>query len=260
MSHGIEFLYANYINTTTQIAVTSNTGAAENIFLRDPNLQYYSDLDNNDLTTTSITITFDATSNVSRVVMKDINLKEFRIFYNGATANTFNFTNATTASYWTSNSETSLYLKCDTVACSSITIDAKKTIVADNEKVIGLLHVSDVYLDFGRYPSAKDYKPKHSRKQIVHELSDGGARIHNVAKKYELQLGFDYLSAAETAQLRDIYDLEVPFCFCPFGTATAWDGIFFESVWTGPWDFDEYSDNAAASGFSGSIKLKETTW
>ena len=46
--------------------------------------------------------------------------------------------------------------------------------------------------------------------------------------------------------------------FCPFGTTTSWDAILFESVWTGPFDFYEYSDNASSSGFSGKITLKET--
>lgn len=257
---GMEFLYANYVNTTTQLTISSNSSVAENLFTRDPNLQYYSDGDSSDLTTTSILITFDSTMSVSRVVLKDINLKEFRLFYNGVTANSFNFTNSTSTSYWTSNSATSLYLKCATTMVSSITLDAKATMVSGNEKVVGLLHVSDLYFDMDRLPSANDYKPSHMRKQVVHELSDGGARIHNISKKYELKMSFDYLSSSDKASLRTIYDLEVPFAFCPFGTATSWDGIFFESVWTGPWDFDEYSDNASASGFSGSIKLKETTW
>ena len=63
----MEFLKTNLINTTTQIAVTNNTTVVSNIFNRDSFYQYYTDGLNNDLTTGSITITFSATTPVSRI-------------------------------------------------------------------------------------------------------------------------------------------------------------------------------------------------
>lgn len=256
----MEFIKANLINTTTQIAVNSNTTTVANLFNRDPYYQYYTDGLNNDLTTGSITISFDTTTPVSRIALLDINLKNFSIFYNGATANTFSLTTtgSTIASSFTTNTQESMYLRFSTVQCSSITIDMKKTITADQEKILGLFVISDLYLELTQIPDAKGYKPTLNPKQIVHTLSDGGTRVHNVRKKFNLNISLDYVPTSLRDSIKTIYDLGLPFNFCPFGTTTGWDSILFESVWTGPFNFYEFSDNAVSSGFSGNIVLKET--
>jgi len=256
----MEFLTQNHINTTTQLTISNNTALGYYIFNRDPFFQYFSDGLNNDATTASITITFDATTPVSRISLMDTNLRGFTIFYNGSTANTFSLTNGnTTASNYSSNSATSLYLKCgSTTMVSSVTIDMKTTQTANNEKILGLFVLSDLYLSLTQIPSAKSYKPSRVPKQIVHTLSDGGVRLQNIRRKYNINISLDYLDSTQRDELNDIYELNNPFYFCPFGTATGWDKVLFESVWIGPFDFLEFSDNAASSGFSGSIKLKET--
>jgi hypothetical protein len=254
----MEFLTANLINTTTQIAVSANTSVASNLFNRDPLYQYYTENYADDSLTASITITFDATTSVSRISLKDTNLKEFTMFYNGATSNSFALTNSTATSSWNSNAETDLYLKFPTTLCTSITIDMKKTITANQEKRIGLLTIADLYLELTQIPSANNYKPKIVPKQVVHKLSDGGTRIHNVKKKWTTSVSLDFVSKTIRDSLEDLYDLQDPFNFCPFGTASSWDALLFEAVWDGPFNFYEYSDNASSSGFSGDITMKET--
>ena len=256
----MEFLKTNLINTTTQISVNSNTTVVSNLFNRDPFYQYYSDGLNNDSTTASITITFGETTPVSRIGLIDTNIKEFDIFYNGATANAFSLTDqATTTSQFTGNADSDVYLRFATIMVSSITIDMKKTISANLEKVLGLFYVADSYYSFGKIPNAGGYKPKKVPKQIVHTLSDGGTRIHTVRSKFDLPIQLDYLTDSEVTSIRDVYDLQDSFQFCAFGTSTGWKNpVFFECVWIGAFDFFEYSDDASASGFSGSIKLKET--
>jgi hypothetical protein len=255
----MEFIKANYLNTTTQIAVNSNTGTVSNLFNRDKLYQYYSDQFANDLTTSSITITFDATTAVSRIALVDTNFKEFSIFYNGSTASTFTLVGGdTTVSSYTGNTDANKYFRFATLQVSSITINAKKTITVDQEKVLGLLVISDLELSLTKIPSAQSYRPKIVPKQVVHKLSDGGTRIHTVRRKWETQLNLDYIDATERDTLYDLYSNATEFNFAPFGTTTSWDGLIFESVWDGSFDFYEYSDNAASSGFSGKISLKET--
>lgn len=257
----MEFIRSNFINTTTQLSLTSNATIAENLFNPDIYYQYYTDGFNNDLTTASITVTFSETTTVSRIILSETNLKEFRIFYNGSTANTFSMTNtgSTVTSYFTNNSQTGLYLRCNTTAVSSITIDMKSTQTADQEKVLGELVISDLLLNMTHIPDARGYKPLVVPKQIVHKLADGGTRIHNVRKKYAVNLSFDFLSSDLRDSLKEIYDLDSSFIYCPFGTTTSWDGIFFDAVWEGAFEFYEFSDNAVSAGFSGSVKLKETS-
>lgn len=256
----MEFIKANYLNTTSQMTVNSNTLASSSLFNRDPAFQYYTDGLNSDLTTSSITITFDATTPVSRISMLDMNFKEFRVFYNGATANSFSIQNGdTTVSSYTGNADPNKYFRFNTVQCSSITIQATKTMVADQEKYIGLFVASDLIQELELRPSAKGYKPRLTPKQIVHKLSDGGTRIHNVKKKWETQLELDFISRTERDNLQvNLFDRGEEFNFCPFGTTTAWDGQIFECIWDGPFTFYEYSDNNNTAGYSGKISLKET--
>lgn len=255
----MEFIKANYLNTTTQISVNSNTGTAQNLYNRDYLYQYYSDQFANDLTSTVITITLDATSPVSRIALIDTNFKEFTVFYNGSTANTFSLTEAnTTVSAYTNNSSENLYFRFSTLQVSSITINAKSTQTANQEKRLGLFLISDLNLELSKIPSASQYKPKIVPKQIVHKMSDGGTRINTVRRKNEVILTLDYIDTDERDLLYQIYISNNEFNFCPFGTTAAWDGYLFEAVWDGSFDFFEYSDNATSSGFSGKISLKET--
>lgn len=255
----MEFIKANYLNTTTQLTVNSNTGTASNLFNRDPLYQYYSDQFANDLTTSSITVTFDATTAVSRLALIDTNFKEFSFFYNGLTANSFALSNGdTTVSSYTANTDENKYFRFSTIQVSSITINAKKTITANQEKLLGILVISDLELSLTKIPAASNYKPRIVPKQVVHKLSDGGTRIHTVRRKWETQLNLDYIVAAERDVLYDLYSEGAEFNFTPFGTTTAWDGLLFECVWDGSFDFYEYSDNATSSGFSGKVSLKET--
>ncbi len=242
------------------MAVNSNTLTSSNLFNRDPLYQYYTDGMNDDNTTTSITITFDATTSISRIAMVGMNFKEFNLFYNGATANAFALLQAdTTTSAYTGNTDANKFFRFNTIACTSITINAKKTFIANQEKYISLFVPSDLILELSIVPAAKGYKPKVVPKQIVHKLSDGGTRIHNVKKKWETILNLDYITTAERDRFYDLlYNVDSAFNFCPFGTATSWNGQIFEAVWDGPFEFYEFSDNATSSGFSGKISLKET--
>lgn len=255
----MEFIKANLLNTTTQIAVNSNTGTASNLFNRDFLYQYYSDQFNNDATTSSITITFDATTPVSRIALIDNNFKEFSVFYNGSTASTFSLLNGdTAASSYLNNSDQYKYFRFSTLQVSSITINAKSTRTANQEKVLGLFVISDLDIALTKIPNAQAYKPRVVPKQVVHKLSDGGSRVNTVRRKLEVDLNLDYVDSAQRDSLYELYISNNEFNFCPFGTATGWDGFLFESVWTGNFDFYEYSDNAASSGFSGKLNLRET--
>lgn len=116
----MEFLKANLINTTTQLVVNNNTSTIANLFARDPYFQYYTDGMNNDATTASITITFDAATVVSRIALVDTNLKSFTIFYNGSTANTFALTTtgSTIASSFSTNVDDGVYLRFSSLTVS----------------------------------------------------------------------------------------------------------------------------------------------
>jgi len=57
-----------------------------------------------------------------------------------------------------------------------------------------------------------------------------------------------------------MYNRKTPMSFSPFGTSTSWNGILFDTIWEGDFDFWEYADDAMGAGFEGSIRLQETPW
>jgi hypothetical protein len=259
----VELLKPNYVDTSTSIVVQSNTVTAEYIMNPDTSFQYVSSGYNNDLTTTTLRINFGSTLTVSRIALSGINLKDFLIYYNGVTANTFSLTTtgATTTSDFSSNSETSLYLRCTPVACTSVSIDMKKTTTANQEKAIGYLVLSQERIDLSttRLPTAKNYTPMLETRQVVHKLSDGNTRIQIIDDKWKVDIKLDYVSRSVRDALLAIYKLHESHIFVPFGTTTSWDKVIFPCVWDSPFDFYKFSDNAPDVGFDGKIKLLETT-
>ena len=260
----MEFIKRNYINTTGSIVVNSNTNASSNIFNPIKSIQYITDGFNNDATTASIRINFTATQTVSRIALQEMNLKSFILFYNGATASTFSLTttSATTTSNFTTNSQTSMYLFTTPVDCTSVTLDMRSTQSTNAEKAIGYLHISDLLLNFetnGRIPASKNYNPERNRREVRHTMSDGGTRLSILEEKWAVNLKFDSVTLAFKNELKTIFDRREAVVFAAFPTTTAWDNVFFDCVWPEPFNFEEYSDDSANSGFSGSIKLLETS-
>jgi len=256
----MEFLKANYVNTTTGVTVESNTATVSFILDTNPIFQYVSENYNNDLTTTTITFSFDETLTVNRLAMLSTNLKGFTIYYDGVTANTFLMTTTsdTTTSDYSSNSATAKYLFFTGVDCTSVSIDMKTTQTADQEKAIGYIAISKQLMDFSRIPSARGYVPILKANNVVHRLSDGGHRIQTLGEKWQHSISYDYIPDTFRDSLRTTYDLHQEMIFAPFGTATSWDGVIYPCAWAGSFGFYRFSDNATEAGFSGSITILET--
>jgi hypothetical protein len=261
----MELIKANFANTTTQFVVNDNTASVANIMVRDQRYQFYSVNFANDSTTVSMRINFSQTMTVDRIALVGHNLKSFTLYYNGNTASTFALDSSadiyadTTVSDYISNSNTAQYFCLTPVNCTSVSIDMKATITPNQNKYIGYLVVSEKMTDFGgRVPHADGYTPQQIPRNVKHQLADGGIRIHSIDEKWAASVKFDYLTQTVRDELKDIYDNHEEMVFVPFGSADDWDGHIYPCIWDGPFDFYKYSDNAATSGFSGSLTLLET--
>lgn len=257
----MEFLNQNFLLTSTSIVVDSNTATAEFIIDRDPVFQYVSDNFNDDTTTTTLTINFDQTQSVGRIALLSHNLQSYTIYYDGVTANTFSMTSTadTTTTDYSTNSSTSQYLSITPQDCTSVSIDMKQTIVANSEKAIGYLVISNCLLEFERLPPAQGYSPNLISKNVEHRLSNGGTRIQTLDENWDVQIRYDHITQTFRDNLRTIFDLHKDMIFVPFGTSSSWgDEIIFPCVWAGPFNFYRHSDNAVSAGFSGSLSIKET--
>ncbi len=254
----MEFLKRNYFDTSTQLVVTSNTVTADFLLDPDPRRQYVSDGYNNDSLTSSLTINFDQTQTVDRIILMSHNLKALNIFYNGATANAFVLTGVTATSQLTNLTGSNHYFRCTSVACTSITFDMKSTQIANSEKAVGYIFASQQELDFDRNPDAGGFTPVLKPKELKHELSTGSIRVHTVANRWDVKIKFKYISTSFRDSLKAVWDQNDSKVFVPFGTITSWDGFAFECTWNGPFEFYKFSDNNAGAGFSGNIQLNQT--
>lgn len=254
----MEFIKKNHVNTTSSISVDSGTLTVKNIINFDETFQYVTEDFNNDLTTGSVTYSFDETLTVDRIILRGMNLKDFTIFYDGVTANTFAMTTtaATTTSDWSSNSETAMFIRTTAVDVTSVTIDMSGTIVADSEKAIGYFSVSELKLDFPQIPAANGYKPVLKPQEVVHRMSDGSTRVHFIEEHWGAKIKFKHIPTSFRDDLKTVHGEKRKFAFAAFGTTTSWDEVFFECVWPGSFNFYQYTDNNTDVGFKGDIDLR----
>lgn len=245
----MEFLHENLVNTTTQFKVDSNTGSVQNLF--DKNIsRRYSTSGYNSNTASVISVEFGSATVIDHVLLQNHNLRDFRAFYNSATANAlFTVSN---------NSATSTYHSFNAVTVTSIQLQVDVAQIANTEKSIGeFITTRRDVVAFERNPSVENFDPTISRKQIRVEMPDGGIQLYNIKDKYKAKLKFKFITESFRDNLLSVYNTALPFVFVPFPTATGWSGSAQEVVWTGPFDFN-YSDNAKSQGYDGQIVLEQT--
>ena len=247
----MEFLNQNDANTTTVINVDSGTATAQFLIDGNTKLQYSTEGYTSD-TSSVITFSFASAQVLSQFIIQNHNLKDFRVFYNSATANTF-----TPDANVTGNSATSTYFSFASVTVSSVTLQMDSAQTADTERLIGQLIATERRLQFDRNPSTDDFDPVIRKKRIIHRMPDGGVTVYNIRDKYRATINLSFIEETFKDELDELYDSGDPVIFVPFPTTTSWDGVAHEVVWTNDFDF-KHSDNAKSQGFSGKIRLEET--
>lgn len=259
MSLGFDFLKANYFTTSSVASVGSNTSTVSNMIDRNTTTTYET-LGFPSTTATTLIVTPNTASVISRIVLINHNLKSFRIYYNSLTSNTFTLDADydTVATLWTGNSATSHYLITSSITVASLHIQMTAATAADTEKFIGELYIGQEHILLTRNPDASRYKPKENEKNFLHEMSDGGIVRYHLANKYEATIDFDFVSEADRTTFRTIYDTNAPFDFTPFPKKTGWDERIYEVNWTNGFDFFQLQSNVLANGFKGKIQLRET--
>lgn len=255
----MEFIYQNYINTTTQFSVgAGNTGTLANLFDRNRSTLFST---NGYGSNTAATLTWQTASAfvVSRIAITGHNLKDFRIYHSGVTANTFALTGYnTTTSVWTTNSQTSTYLIVPTTTVTSLSIQMNAAFTADTEKVIAELYIGKEWVTFPMNPDSDSYSPKIIEENVLHKMSDGGTVRYHLGDKFKTSIGLTFLSTAQRTQFKTVYDSFTPFNFVPFPTENNWDGDMYECNWVNGFDFLKLQNNIIGNGYQAEIKLEET--
>jgi len=245
----MEFLNPNLVNTTSMTVVNSNTDTAQYLFDRNVSIGYSSSGLNTAGTSAVISIKLPSNTVISHVFIQNHNLKSFRIYYNSVTANSLHNT--------TTNSATSTYIAFSSVTVNSVDIQMTDTINASEEKELGELYIGYRQLQFERNPAIENFEPRIFRKQIRHEMPDGGVVLYNVRDKYRTNLRWEFITDGFHTSLLTLYRNAQPLYFLPEPTTTAWNGEAYEVVMSGEFDF-KHSTNDKTQGRSGGLDLEQT--
>lgn len=245
----MEILTKNILNTTTMVLVDSATNMVKYLFDGNKILTYQSDGYSSD-TSTIISVEFDTLEVITNVLLQNHNFKQFRVFYDSVTANSLY-----TA---TTNSETSTYISFGSVTVNSIQLQIDSCQTSDTEKSIGEFIINELQFVFERNPEISNYNPLVDRKQIIHEMADGGVTLHNIQDKYRVKMKFDFITENFYNDLLSLYSSGIPFCYVPFPTTSSWLGQAYEMVWSGNFDF-KYATNVRSIGYKGTILFQETS-
>lgn len=252
----MEFLSENKLNTVTMLydLPANNTATAAFLWDRKTDMKFTS-YGYTTSTTFSLSIYFPSVTAISNIILQNHNLKAFKIKYASETSAAFNDFSVPIS--FTTNSETSHYFDFSTVTCKVINMSITAATTADTERFIGELIIGNKQLQFERNPNITGYRPLLKRKQIKHEMPDGGTSLYNIRDKYRANLSWKYLTTAFRDSLYSVYAAQNPLYFVPSPTTSSWDGAAYETVWVGDFNFN-YSANVKATGWSGDVVLEET--
>ena len=254
----MEFCYPNFVNTTTLLAVDSNSTTAKNMIDRRFSTKYES-IGYGGTTATNITFTPATATVVSRIALNTHNLKDFQIFYDGTTTNTFTITGYSTSTIqYTTNSETSNYWVVSSQTVSSITLRATEAMTASSEKFITALYVGEIYHRLTKNPDTGGYSPRIKEKNFLHQMSDGGIIRYFLSEKFSATLKIPFVSQADRTSLKTAYSARTALQFIPFPTESDWDGDMYEVNWVNGFDLQKLTSNVIGNGYSGVIMLEET--
>jgi len=251
MAQPMSFFKRNQFGTVTMAKVDAvNTSTVNYAIDHDRDTQWTT-VGYGTNTSTIFSVELPTATVISQIFLQNHNLKQFRIFYNSVTANTF-----TPAITKTTNSDASNYFSFASITVNSIQVQVDLAMTADTEKRIGELYIGDVMLSFERNPSAANYKPLTAKQKVIHRMPNGGVTMFIVDQKYKGEISWKHLTASFTSQLQNIYDTGTTFYFMPFLTSTTWNGDAYEVAWTNDFDF-RFSDNNKVSGMGGKIIIEE---
>ena len=244
----MEFLNRNLADTTTLFKVDSSTNAVKLLFDNNLAKRYLTDGYTTN-TSTIISVEFGSSTVIDHIFLLNHNLKTYQIYYNSNAANSLY-----TA---TSNSVSSQYIQFATTAVSSVQLKIDAAMTADSERYIGEYWVSRELLSFERNPSIQNFNQRLDRKQVRHEMPDGGVILNNVKDKYKATVKLGYISKTFKDNLYTVFNMAAPMIFVAEPTTTSWNGEAYAVVWSGDFDFI-YEENSKTQGYGGKIVLEET--
>ena len=246
------FFRRNFIDTSTAFSITSGTGTISNLIDRNPGVRWTSVGENSDANTAVVRWTPGSATNISTIMLQNHNFENLVITYNSGST----FSPAITQA---SNTASNSFFRFTSVTVTHIDVIVTATHIADAEKFLGEMIVSNLKTEFDTNPLSGGFSPIRYKKGQEYELSDGGIVSIFLAQKYRADISLHYISTQTVDSLTAIYNEHNNLIFVPFGVdtfTTAWEGTAEHVNWIGDFDISRVRDEAM-TGFQGSIRLAQ---
>jgi hypothetical protein len=217
ISGGIKFFERNtaLFSSGTTAAASSNSASANNI-LTNRQLTYWQSSGSDDTTTETITVTFNKTVTIDRILLNRINFKQFTIKYD-VTGTPTDFTTVVGLDgalgggiTETAFADETAYYEVDSISTTVIYITATKTQITDQEKIIYNLFTTAELGTLESYPNITNLQfSRNSKKSKV--LSG----LENIQKSFDtasFSLTFkSHPSQSDMNLITTLYDEEESF-------------------------------------------------
>lgn len=209
--------YKNYlVDYGNAITVLSGSTSVSNMYDFDRNTRWASS-GSNDTTTEYIEIEFETSQSINRIMLLNMNWKEFTIQYDNAGwqnfTNVYSYKSDSPASSIniTTNSDVARYFEFDAVTTSKIRIEILKTITANQEKYLYELYIGKEIGTFIDDITSKpnDYGAIASYKRAQYlEKSNGGLIKIERADKYQAKVNLKQIwDTNDLTILQSMFDL-----------------------------------------------------
>lgn len=202
------------------IAASSADGAADNILSMNRFLRWDS-VGSNDATTETLTITFDSAKTFSRLFLVDMNVKDFKVFYD----TNQDFSNVTTVDTTlakidvTNYGKDSAYFEFDEVTANNILIQFFNTQTANQEKFLTLAAITE---ELGTFIGFPDVKPATDANEKRSQVQTGKYITQKNFETFKAQISVEHTEQADIDLIDSMYESQDPFliwlCGGKFGT------------------------------------------
>jgi len=210
---GIKFFERSsaLFNDGTTAVASSNSSAANNILTNRLDLVYWESIGSDDLTTETITVTYNTTVTIDRIILNKINFKEFTVKYDSGGmwtdfTSVFGIDGALAGGISeTAFADESAYYEVASITTSELQISVTKTQVADAEKIIYNLFTTEELGTFTGYPQIVDID--FNRNSRESQVLSGLAQIQKSYEVNSFGLEFEsYPSQADMDLINVLFD------------------------------------------------------
>ena len=203
------------------VVASSADGSSGNVLSMNRYLRWDS-VGSNDATTETITITFDTAKTFSRLFLVDMNVKDFKVFYdtNQDFANVTTVDTTLTKIDVTGYDKDTAYFEFDEVTASNILIQFFNTQTANEQKYLTLAAITTEIGTFEGYP---DIKPETDANEKRSQVQTGKYITQKNFETFKAKIASEHTDQGDVTIIESMYESQDPFliwlCGGKFGTS-----------------------------------------